>query len=779
MRRGARRRAALLLAILGVAGCRGRSGGRDAGTPESSPAAAAAAARQDAADVEPPDGSAPTAPDGSAPAAPPRVEHVAWRAVDQRAMAHLTVDGDVILDAGGYGFSRFTRFGAPVVRWRLAQARDGEAAAQAAPLASLDVELSAEQARAARAIVLRLHASAATKMALKLNGRKPRRKPIELAAGWQTIAQEVPPSWLVAGVNQLVLETQAPRREPAQLALAWLRVGASSDFASPLPAAKFEGRRLTLRAGAEVAWYLTVPEGAHLTAAVRAPCAVEVRAGTSDGGFVGGRLAGREGRVDLSSFAGKVVRLGLGASPDGAGAAGARCEAAVLEEPAITVHGPAPTAPSPGAPPRYIILWVLDATRADRIPIFTPGAPTQTPVFDELAKTSAVFRQYYVQGNESQTSHSSVWTAVYPAVHNVRTAGSGGVWRIGDDLPVIAEQMGKAGLAPIAVTGNGFINDSGGYTRGFSEFRNMMRERGVTNGVLYGEQIVSAALARLDAHRDEPTFLFFGTVDSHSPWIARKPWIDRYSLDSYRGPFEVYGDPVTLGFRRGKMGCSKVPADKDITRLRAIYDSTISYSDDLIGKFIAQLKIWNIWDQTMLVITADHGDELFEHKRCGHGGSLRETLVRVPLLIHYPAQFPAGFIDQGAEGVDLVPTMLDALGAPALDSAQGASLRPLAAGVGRAWTTPSYASQYEYAHAMRLGRWKIVVDRRGGAAVYDLVEDPWEDADRGATRPVELRMLTDHLGLFVGTRTRWQKASWGVVSNLTEEGARQLDGPTP
>ncbi len=730
------------------------------------------------------------------PAVPPaaRIERVVWRAVDNRAMAHRASGEDVVIDAGTFSFARFTRYGLPVSRWQLAQLVDGEAAAIGAPLSSLEIPLSEDQARTADVLALRLHASEPTSLTLKLNGRKPRRKAIELAAGWQNVAQELPPGWLVAGGNQLVLEHS---RRKATLALAWVRAGTGRDLSSPLAAVRFVERRLELATGHAAAWYITVPEGGHLRAQVAAPCRVLVRATTSDGSFVGGKLGGERGdagegeRVDLSSFAGRVVRLELRAEPadlaTGATAAGstaappgARCEVARIEEPVITVHGPEAPPPPAGKPPRFVVLWVLDATRADRIPAFTPGAPVIAPVFDELTRTSAVFRQYYTQGNESQTSHSTVWTGVYPAIHNVRLAGVGGSSRIPQRLPVIAELLGKAGLATTGVTGNGFVTDDGGYTRGFEEFRNMMREKGVINGTLLGETILSAALGRLEAHRDRPTFLFFGTVDSHSPWIARQPWMDRYSALPYEGPFKSFGDGFALGFRRGKMGCSKIPPPKDIERLRAIYDSTISYSDDLIGKFIAQLKIWNIWDETMLIITADHGDELFEHSRCGHGGSLRDTLVRVPLLIHYPAQFPAAIIeDQGAEGVDILPTILDALGAPPLASAQGRSLRPLVAGEGRGWTSPSYASQYEYAHAMRLGRWKIAVNIRNQVNVFDMREDLYEERDLSASRPVERRMLADHLGLFLATRARWQKASWGVVSSITAEGARLLDGPAP
>lgn len=776
-----RARSVLVWAALALGACRDKPAAEDA-----PPVGDAAVAIGDAsgsgvvaadAGALAPDAAAEPGDAGPTDAVPARLERAIWRAVDNRVMAHRQVAGEVVIDAGDAGLGRFTRYGLPQERWRLAQWVDGAAAALAEPLAALAVPLDEQQARTSKAVMLRVHASEKAELWIEINGRKPRRKAIELSPGWQTIGQAIPPGWLHPGDNQIALARKGRGRKGPQVALAWLRVGVGEEFSSPLPAARFTAERaLELAVGASVAWYLTVPEGGHLVAPVAAPCRVEVRASTSDGGFIGGRLGGGEQRVDLSSFAGKVVRLALtAASAD----AGPRCEVATLADPAITVHGEAPPSPSRGEPPRYVILWVLDATRADRIPIFTPGASTQTPTFEELAKTSAVFRQYYVQGNESQTSHSSVWTGVYPAIHNVRLAGSGGTSRLAKRLPLLAELVAQAGLRPVGITGNGFVSDGGGYDRGFAEYRNMMREKGVINGVLYGEKIVSAALDRLEANRGAPTYLFLGTVDSHSPWIARAPWIDTYSPGPYEGPFERYGDPVALGFRKGSMGCSKIPPAKDVLRLRAIYDSTISYSDDLIGKLIAQLKIWNIWDQTMLIITADHGEELFEQRRCGHGGSLRETLVRVPLLVHYPPRVPAAIVDEGAEGVDVLPTVLDALGAPPLASAQGASLLPLAAGALRGWAVPSYASQYEYAHAMRLGRWKLAVNIRGEEGVFDLRADPGERQNAALLAPVERRMLADHLGLFLSTRRRWHKATWGVVSNLTPAGAQALEAVRP
>src|SRR5690606_25492808 len=179
---------------------------------------------------------------------------------------------------------------------------------------------------------------------------------------------------------------------------------------------------------------------------------------------------------------------------------------------------------------------------------------------------------------ESQTSHATVWTGTYPAIHNVRLAGVGGNWRIPRELAVLGEMVREAGLVPIGVTGNGFVTEGGGYARGFAEFRNMMREKGVVNGVRSGADVLKAALARLDARKAEPALLFLGTVDTHGPWIARKPWIDTYDgPQPYTGPFQTHGTMKELGIRRGKMGCSKVPPQRDIERLRAIYDSAVSY----------------------------------------------------------------------------------------------------------------------------------------------------------------------------------------------------------
>ena len=707
------------------------------------------------------------------PAQPARSEHVVWEAVSNRHTAHRAVDGEVVVDASGIGFSRFIRFGLPAPRWHLGKVVDGERAAVADRIASLELPLSHAQTKSTQ-LTLRIHGATKQAITVKVNGRKagPKAAPatVKLEPGWQTLAVPLDPAHLIVGENQIALETSGGKQP---IAVAWLRVGNETPPGDqdPRSALAFDaaGDAFELAQNAEAAWYVTIPDGANLVADVAAPCRLEVAARAGDDSLTGGVLGADAPRLDLSGSAGKVVRLSLIARD---------CPKARVVHPRITLHGPAPTALPKAEPPKYIILWVMDALRADKIPIFTPGARAQTPNFDELAKSSTVFRQYYVQGNESQASHSSFWTSLYPAVHGVRLAGD--PKKINSTLnrkfDLIATLLSADGFYTTACTGNGYVNSDDGYDRGFKEFRNMMRETGVENNFIPGEKIVNAALAQLDKHRDGPTYLFMGTIDTHGPWVARKPWIDIYSPGPYKGPFQEFGTAKDLGFKPGSMGCSIIPPPADVERLRAIYDSAVSYHDQQVGRLVAKLKSWGIWDQTMLIITADHGEELFEDQRCGHGGSLRDSLVRVPLLVHDPARFPAGtIVDEGAEGVDLLPSMLSAIDKPAPPAAQGEPLEPLAQGIGKGWARPSYASMYEYAHVMRIGRWKARVGYSGVPLIDDLVDDPGETQDLTASHPVERRMLTDDLGLFLSLRTKWSKSSWGVVTAMTPAGAAALD----
>jgi choline-sulfatase len=391
-----------------------------------------------------------------------------------------------------------------------------------------------------------------------------------------------------------------------------------------------------------------------------------------------------------------------------------------------------------------------------------------------------VFRQYWVEGNESQTSHASVWTSLFPANHNVRTAGNGGTWQLARSFARLPVLLGEAGFHNIGVTANGYVTMKGGYGRGFDVFRNLMREGAAVNGNVPAAQILDLGLEYMATkYQDSPVFLFLGSIDTHKPWIGHEPWLSRYDPEPYSGIHQRAAWPRNLGMTQGSMKCVETPEPRDLARINAIYDSDVSYQDQQLGRLMDQLEAWGIADQTMIIVTADHGEELWEAGRCGHGASLRETLVWVPLLIHYPPLFHGRVVEQGADGVDLLPTILDALDLPEVDAAQGHSLIPLAQNTMTAmagYPMPSYASQYEYAHAMRVANWKARVGRSGVPELYDLRSDPGELVNLAAERPIARQFMSDVLATFLIYRQRWKKRLWGVASNMSARAARDLEG---
>jgi arylsulfatase A-like enzyme len=499
-----------------------------------------------------------------------------------------------------------------------------------------------------------------------------------------------------------------------------------------------------------ISFYVWIPPGARLVGEVS--CPVGVTAAPAEGAAASGTLDG--GVVDLSAVAGKVVRLRL--EP--------RCPEARIAGAAIALAGPAATLPKPTRRPRHVIFWVMDSLRADKVRAFNPRARAETPAFEELAKSSTLFTSAYSPGNESRVSYASLWTALYPGEHGMLREGQ----KLEDSWVTLAEAMKAAGCYTAGVTANGYVAARWGFGEGWDSYANHIH---LSRG-LRGEDVLAAGLAAMDRERARPVFLYLGSVDTHVSWRAKEPWFSRYDPRPYGGRFqtEANGQDVDR-IGAGKLGVS----ERDKERIIALYDSNVSYQDDLLGKLLDKLTAWGVADDTMIVVTADHGDELWEDGRVGHGGSLRDSLIHVPLLIHYPPLFPAGVVDDGVEGVDILPTLLDAIGFRPPEEAQGASLLPLAAGVARGYPRPAIASQFESAHAMRLGRWKLRVTGNGVPTVYDLVDDPGERRDLAGSRPVERRWLTDVLSTFLVYQKLWKKTRWGVPSNALPAFAEDLE----
>lgn len=697
-------------------------------------------------------------------AAVPPPERSLFDLIDNRLLIHRERGDAVVIDAGSPTFARSTRFHRfrRPMHWHLGRHVGDVAVAKMEPYAELVIPLDAQRVAATQAITLHMWSPERRSLRVAINRNTHDRGVFvgHLTAGWQNLTVPVEEGMLHAGTNVIGL------RGSRDLALSWAQVGGDPPDVDAL-APIHDGNALLVRSGERLVYYVWVPEKSVLRGQVTGPgCRVSVRARTEDGGDVDGTIG--EG-VELGSLAGKVARLELQAKG---------CEQARLTDAAIAVPGEDPE-PSEGPPPKYVIVWVMDTLRGDKVRTVNPDARAEVPNMMELAKTGATFRQYYTHGNESQTSHASLWTSLYPVNHHVITSGPTTHYQLSKRFDAIGRQMKEAGLRTIATTSNGTITNWSGYTRNFDLFDNLMHD-GTGKKFHWrvpGNVVLDRAFSKIDeaGGHDDPFFLFIGTTDTHKPWYGHEPWLSRYSPD-YEGEFQTHVLSAELGIPKGTHICKRKLKKRDFDRVLAIYDSDISFQDAQLGRLVDQLKKWGIFDQTMLVVTADHGEELWEYpRRCGHGSSLRESLIHVPLLIHYPARVPHAVVTEGVDEVDILPTILDALGRPEMPEAQGESLIPLISGVGRGYPRPSYATMNGWSHTFRMDHWKATIDARGQVFLFDVAADPNQRHDLADSKLYERAMLTDALALFVPRRAVWKKRRWDVASNLPPGAADEIE----
>jgi arylsulfatase len=687
---------------------------------------------------------------GSAPDAPrpkPRGdEHAVFSLIDNRLLAHAGRGGGLIVLPGHAGFAKYLHFAKPKISWK-AQTDGGRKVAAPDKYATFDAPLTAAQAKALSKIHVRVKAAAGLKLELKVNGVSA--KAVGLAEGWQTQVFTIPPSAAKAGENRV----QLVFGKAGAATVEWIQLG--GDTAPDAAPTIYDASKKTLviPQGGSLSWYVQVPDKGRVVAdVIGTGCEVAVTAAGHDGKAASGTLSGTSAAVELGSVAGKIVRLDLEAKG---------CPEARLANAELTVPGKAPVVQK-AKKPKYIVFWIMDSLRADRVKPFFAKARAEVPNFEKLATEATVFKNTYVQGNESRASHASIWSGLYPVNHRMIKDGA----KLDTRWTTLGEAMKSAGFYTSGVSANGYIIKKWGFGDGWDAYRNHIHD----GGGVRGEDVWKFARQSVEKRTDKPFFLYMGSIDTHVSWRAKDPWIAKYS-PNYKGRFLREASGVDV--EKMATGALKI-TEEDKQHIIAIYDSNVSYQDDLVGQVRKQLQEWGIADDTMIVITADHGDEQWEAGRVGHGGSLAESLIRVPLVVYHPPLFPAGAVEEGVDTIDILPTLLDAMGLGAPVDAQGQSLVPLAQGVGRGYPRPSIASQYETWHAMRLAGWKI---KAGGDKVklYNVAADPYEKTELQDSRPIERRFVTDAFSTFLVHQEKWKKSRWGVASNHAPQLAADLD----
>ena len=698
--------------------------------------------------------------------------------LDNRPLAHRwtrTSGGHVVtLDATKADFVRYINGNYPADWETNTSADEGQGAAVTGTKANLWFPAP----EGARALALRVHnpAKGTNSLTLTLNGTA--LPPLPLEPGWQTVRTgEIAPG--VLGLeNAMVLTFANMGRYDKKLSggmIAWVEAGVLPTKVPAATAPVFETvmakeKDLVLGPGKGLVWTMWALPKSKLSVAYEskdADCVPHLRVlGTLGDGtavvLTDQELKGSEASLQASVALGdlvkgerRVVRTELVAPQS--------CrEALTLTMAQVLLPGQQPQRPQV-KPPKHVVFWMIDTLRADHLPFYNPKTNVEAPELARLASEGAQFDLAYVQGNESKVSHASLFTGMFPSRHKVGAKGT-----LKPAQEIMPEAIKAAGYRTGAHISNGYISKPWGYQQGWDHFVNNLRDGWRIDGVAMAEHGIDWAKTQ----KDHPFFLYLGTIDPHVTYRRHEGLIEKYDTTPYNGRYQKYCSGEDLG--RIKGGGLK-PDDRDKTRIVNLYKNEITFNDQAFGTLRRAFEEMGIWQDTMVVVTADHGDEFWEHGGVGHGHSIHQELVHVPLLMYYPPLIKAGTrIEAGVDVLDVYPTLVDILGREPNDRIQGRSLVPLLLGQHGGYPQPATATRYLGHYGMQMQQYKLYL-RSGDYHLYDRAHDPQELTNAKDTHPFESRWLLDSLGWFRSHRQEWEKKSWGVANNLSKDFVRLQD----
>jgi arylsulfatase A-like enzyme len=401
-------------------------------------------------------------------------------------------------------------------------------------------------------------------------------------------------------------------------------------------------------------------------------------------------------------------------------------------------------APAP-QPPRNVILIVVDTLRADHLGYH--GHPRATSGrLDRLAERSAVFLNHQAHSSRTGPSVASLFTSLHVRSHGVvnpldQWDGKG---ILVDERLTLAEMLAGAGYECRGLVANPNLYPQYGFAQGFDTYRPVPMAAPAA-------PILEAAAGWL-SETSRPFFLYVHLMDPHSPYSAPLP--AGFGADpDYSGP--VDGSHTQLD--QILAGDLSVGPD-DERRVAELYDAEIAAFDAALGTFLARLDEHGLREQSILILTSDHGEELFEHGAVLHGYTLYREQLHVPLLVHAPGLVQAGSVTATTRNIDVLPTLLELLGLPAADSAQGRSLVPLLVG-GELPAAPVLAETRLRAvktvrvRSFESGGHKLIESLvpEGPAQLFDVSADPGETKDLSQSAPKTLERLERERDAFLAS----------------------------
>ncbi len=411
--------------------------------------------------------------------------------------------------------------------------------------------------------------------------------------------------------------------------------------------------------------------------------------------------------------------------------------------------------------PKYVVFWLIDTLRADKLPFYevknsNGRKKVKTPNLVTLAKESMVYEPFYVQGNESKASHASLFTGVYPIAHKVYNHKA----KLPKSYTTIAELFKKNGYHTGGYVSNGYVSDRWDFDQGFQTFTNFIRESKANNA----KAVVKSAKRFIKKRKKKPFYLYLGTSDPHVTYRRHKEYIKDYFSKEYKGRYmkNITGGELADLKEKG------APSDTDKERVEALYENEIAFNDFHFGELVKTLKAEGIYDETMIIVSADHGDEFWEHGSCGHGHSLYQELINVPLMIRWPKSIGAGRFEAGADGVDLLPTLATLIGAKFNDKVQGRDLSEQHS-VSDAYPQAVMASKGVEQFTLKVGPAKVIYRGPGSVEAYNLDTDLKESKNLSDTHPILTQTALDPLAIYLSRPRTWSKKTFGAANALSSD----------
>lgn len=557
---------------------------------------------------------------------------------------------------------------------------------------------------------------------------------------------------------------QAPSyTEPVSISLAdhypvSERRGPSQHNARPTRAI---GGQLLQACDSSLAYYFALPEGAQLVGAgavVKGKPGASVSVRVSDGQAEARVVYLQELDVDtkvisfseaLGASWGDMMRVEVAVRCEGPGSV-----LVSWEDLRIEGMGPA----SPPAPEfkrdRYnVIIVLLDSLRADHLQPY--GAKSVlTPRLEQLGRQGVTFLSARSTSSWTRPAVAALLTSQRSINHGIVSLASG----LPLHLPYLPAILRKQGYETILIANTAQVSSHFGFNRGFTRVFDHFEHDDASGPRRYHDPVANAddvwkkyIAPAAERAGDKPFFVYLHERDPHAPYGPPPPYDGMYAQD-YEG--EVKSDLFSIARLRFTPDSASPGV---VAKLNGLYSGEVSYMDRYVGALLDHLKQDSLNRKTLVVFTSDHGEEFWDHGSVGHGHTVYEELLQVPLMMRLPGVLPADLATRvPMDLADVTPSILDLLGIDTPDTAEGSSIIPYlfsdAAGIATqrqhfsaAQANAPKGTSTPRATAVTYRNWKLIRippgSEREKMSLYDLALDPAEMNDIADAHPIVVATL--------------------------------------